>query len=157
MADDDFYSLSVGQVVHNHFSDVEVEYGFTNRNVEARIADELDVDELGLELERLEGQQYNRTELHYILGTDEYGQRMFSADFMEHLRNLRRPKFHLGVTNDRQLDLRFQASWGAGLPSEVPTLAAVSGLRTRHALRKMSRFERVNTLATAVSRLGQKV
>lgn len=156
MLDDDFYTLTMGQVIARHFPDVEVEFALTNRNQDAPLARELDVEELGRELDRLETQRFTRSEVHYVQGTDEYGQRMFGPDYIEHLRVLRRPPYHLSVLDSGHLDLRFPGRWDSNIHWEVPGLATIGGLRTRFALRRMTRFEREATVAEAVRRLDHK-
>ncbi|NQV89623.1 MAG: nicotinate phosphoribosyltransferase [Parcubacteria group bacterium] len=156
MLDDDFYTFTMGRVIHTEFPDVEVRYGLTNRTADVRLADEIDVDDLGDELDKLQAQRFQRSELHYIKGTDEYGERMFSASYVDHLRDLQRPGYHLSVV-DGQFDLTFGGNWGRGMHWEVPALSLINGMRSRNALRAMSRMDREATMAQGVSRLHEKI
>ncbi len=156
MLDDDFYTFTMGRVIYAEFPDVEVRYGLTNRTADVRLADEIDIDDLGDELDQLKAQRFKRSELHYVKGTDEYGERMFSPSYVDHLRDLQRPSYHLGVV-DRQFDLTFGGNWGRGMHWEVPALSLINGMRSRNALRKMSRMEREATIALGVTRLNEKI
>ncbi len=157
MLDDDFYTYSMGQPIVLHYGNVEVDYRLTNRNTDVPLAEELDVDELTATLETLEDDRFKRTELHYVLGTDEYGDRMFGPAYMDHLRTLQRPTFGLEETPEGQLDLRFMGLWSKGIHWEVPGLASINGLRTRKSLRGMSRLERDVVIAEGKKRLWEKI
>lgn len=157
MLDDDFYTLTMGQVAVLCHPTVEADFQLTNRTTDIPLAVEVSPDELGVELDRLKARSFTRTEIHYVLGTDEYGLRMFRPEFIDHLRQLSLPDYTLRVTDDLQYDLSFVGNWAAGMHCEVPTLAAINGLRSRNAMRKLSPFERDHVLATGIQRLREKI
>lgn len=157
MLDDDFYTLTMGQAVVLNRPNVEVEFALTNRTRSIALAREVKFEELATELDRLKHARFTRTELHYVLGTDEYGQRMFRPEYMTHLRDLARTDYSLSVTAEGQFDLRFSGPWSRGMHWEVPALAAINGLRTRNAFRAMRPFERDEVIARGIARLGEKI
>lgn len=155
MLDDDFYTDTMGQFVLERYPGVEVVLGLKNRSKE-RLAETVGERELGDELERLRARRFTRTELHYVLGTDEYGDRMFHTPYIRHLEAFRMTDFDLGV-EDGQFKLRFPGPWSRAMRWEVPALAAINGLRTRNALRKMSRAARERVIAEGITRLWDKI
>ncbi len=157
MLDDDFYTYSMGQAIVLNRPQVEVDFRLTNRSRGVVLTHEVSPDELAQELDRLKVRRFTRTELHYVLGTNEYGERMFRSEYIDHLRELALPDFHLGVRDDGQFDLRFPGVWSRAMHWEVPALAAINGLRMRNALRRMTPFQRDEVIARGVARLGEKI
>ncbi len=155
MLDDDFYTETMGQFVHERHPDVEVVLGLKNRSKE-RLAESVGENELGDELTRLQARRFTRTELHYVLGTDEYGDRMFRTPYIRHLEAFQMTPFDLSA-RDGQFHLQFPGQWKFAMRWEVPALATINGLRTRNRLRGMSSGERDLVIATGITRLWEKI
>lgn len=156
--DDDLYNLTMGQAFFKFLPDVGVQYGFTNRHAHfAPLANELDLNELGDALDDLQQERFTDAELAYLASlplTDD--RRLFTDAYLSFLRDSQRPAYHLDVVEGR-LRLTFSGPVSTGVFWEVPALSTISGLRTRHALRQMSRFEREATIAEGISRLRAKI
>ena len=53
---------------------------------------------------------FTNSELHYLRGTNEYQQRMFDEEYLEFLRGLRLPDYHVGRKGS-DLEVDFSGSW----------------------------------------------
>ena len=69
LLDIDFYKFTMGHWVFKCYPTVPVRYVFKNRTARVRLADYIDEAEL----------RVNASELHYLRGTNEYGERIYSA------------------------------------------------------------------------------
>lgn len=85
LLDIDFYKFTMGQLVFHRYRDVPVVYSFINRTKGVRLADIIDETDLRQELEHAKTLKFNKTELHYLRGTNEYSGRMFKEDYLEFL------------------------------------------------------------------------
>lgn len=132
LLDVDFYKFTMGQVVFRHFRDVNVRLQFQCRNKDTQLPLTRFVDEgeLREELTAAQSLSLNNTELHYLRGTNEYGERMFREDYLQFLRDLRLPKFFLSYhRGDLRLD--FVGPWWQVMMWETIALSIVSELYYR--------------------------
>jgi nicotinate phosphoribosyltransferase len=156
MLDVDFYINTMGQVIHAEFPTVEVEMALTNRNKAFPLAKVVAVDDLAKELDVARALRYTRTDIHYLRGTNEYGERMFREPYLEHLEGVELPPYHLGVVGD-QFDLRFSGPWSPTLNWETIALAIIQQLVTRAKLKAMRPFEREAVIARGILELEEMI
>ena len=91
----DFYKFTMGQLIWRKYPDVDTTFALKNRTPKARIGDVVDVGELREHFEHARSLMFTDTELDYLRGTREYQQRMFDERYLEFLRALRLPDFHV--------------------------------------------------------------
>lgn len=156
LLDIDFYKFTMGQLVFHRRGDVRVTYGLTNRTKRVRLADHLDLGQLREELDHARTLRFSKTDLHYLRGTNEYGDRMFSEDYLEFLAGLQLPEYDLSA-DDGQLLVRFSGLWREAIYWETIALSIINELYSRSLLRGMSRFERDAVVAEGVQRLRAKI
>jgi len=157
--DRDFYDLTMGQFAFVYYPDVEVDFALTNRSVgRERLSDGITEQELGDALATIRDARPGESDVRYIRGTTmgSDGMPMFRQDYVEHLRNPGPCEYQLGKRSDGEFDLHIIGKWSDALFGEVPTLAALSGLRMRNKFRHMNPFEREATIATGIVRLQEK-
>src|SRR3989344_1398986 len=85
LLDTDFYKFTMGQLIWLKYRNAFVVTQFKNRTRRVRIADWIDVGELTNELDAARQLRFSKTELHYLRGTNEYGQRMFCEEYLDFL------------------------------------------------------------------------
>lgn len=126
LLDTDVYKFSMMQAVLHQFPGAEVEYRFKCRThgVDLRPIRQ----ELEREIEHLCTLTLGPEELNYLAA-----QRYFKDDFIEFLRlfHLQSRFVEIGE-HDEQLEITIRGPWLHTIPFEVPLLAIVSELYTRH-------------------------
>jgi nicotinate phosphoribosyltransferase len=152
----DFYKFTMGQLVWRRYADVEVTFSFASRTPQARIGDVVDLGELREQLEHARSLPFTNTELHYLRGTNEYQQRMFDEGYLEFLRGLRLPDFHLRRAGS-DLEIAFTGRWAEVTYWETIALSIVNETYYRTLLRSLSRFERTAIFAEGIRRLRRKI
>lgn len=85
LLDTDFYKFTMGQLVFRRYQDIKVVFGLINRSG-APLARFIREDDLRKELDYVRKLRFNNSELHYLRGTNEYGDRMFGEDFLQFLK-----------------------------------------------------------------------
>ena len=155
LLDTDFYKFPMGQLIFRSYSNVEVEFGLINRSG-APLARFIREEELRDELDQVQSLRFNNSELHYLRGTNEYGERMFGEDFLQFLKNLQLPPYRLERVGD-SYRLSFAGTWAAVTYWEIPALAIVNELYYRSQLDAQSRFDQDVTQAAGISRLREKI
>ena len=156
LLDLDFYKFTMGQLVYLRYRDVPVRYAFTNRTESVRLADYVDEGELREQLEHVRTLAFNNSELHYLRGTNEYGDRMFSEGYLQFLRDLRLPEFELERVG-RTFRLEFPGPWSEAVYWETIALGIVNELYYRARMSERSSFEQDLVYATGRVRLAEKI
>lgn len=152
----DFYKFTMGQFVWRRYPNVDVTYAFRNRTKNVHLAQIIDFGELQEELDHVRTLHFSNTDLHYLRGTNEYGERMFCESYLEFLKNLRMPDYSFeNVGGD--LRLEFGGSWKEGIYWETVALSIVNELYARALLKPLTRFERETVYATGRLRLAEKI
>ncbi|MBI4021599.1 MAG: nicotinate phosphoribosyltransferase [Candidatus Aenigmarchaeota archaeon] len=157
LLDVDFYKFTMGQLVFHRHRDVKVAYGFTCRTKGVHLAREIDLGQLREELGHVRSLRFGTSDLHYLRGTNEYGERMFREDYLTFLRGLRLPKFHIDSTPEGDLVMLFPGRWCEAIYWETIALAIVNELYARSLLRGMGTFARKAVHAEGILRLRQKI
>lgn len=155
LLDTDFYKFTMGQMVFRRYQDIEVTFSLINRS-KAPLAHFIREEDLRRELDEVRKLSFNNTELHYLRGTNEYGDRMFGEDFLEFLRRMELPPYALERAGD-DYRLEFSGKWPQVMHWEIPALYITSKLYYHGQLEKMSRFERDAVYATGIARLMEKI
>jgi nicotinate phosphoribosyltransferase len=127
LLDVDFYKDTMGQAIFHHHPDVPVTFAFRNRHRHVRLADRIDLGKLRENLDHLRSLRFTRQELHFLMGTFEYNQPMFSLDYIEFLQTFRLPEFFLEA-RDGQLALEFTGPWPTVTRWETLALQVVAEL-----------------------------
>ncbi len=127
LLDVDFYKFTMGQLVFLKYPNVPVRYAFKNRTKQVRLAKAISEDELRVELDHVRTLQFNNSELHYLRGTNEYGERMFVEPYLEFLKTLRLPECHLEFKDDNII-LEFAGKWSEVIYWETIALAIINEL-----------------------------
>ncbi|MGE3535911.1 MAG: nicotinate phosphoribosyltransferase [Candidatus Tectimicrobiota bacterium] len=156
LLDIDFYKFTMGQWVFQHYPEVPVRYAFTNRTARVCLAHYIAEADLRRELDHVRTLHVNMSELHYLRGTNEYGERLFSEDYLQFLRTLRLPPYALQY-GDETLRLEFAGPWAATIYWETLALSIINELYYRALMERLSAFERDVVLATGTLRLAEKV
>src|SRR3989344_2234943 len=156
--ENDFYKFTMGQLVFNKYKDVPVEFELKNRTKEVKLADVIDEGELRENLDEVGKLKFNKTDIHYLRGTNEYGDRMFSEEYLQFLENFCFPEYELGNV-DGEYSLKFIGKWSEITYWEIPALAIINELYYR-SLIKSKNFTKLNNdliYATGKSRLAKKI
>jgi len=156
--ENDFYKFTMGQLVFNKYKDVPVEFELKNRTKEVKLADVIDEGELRENLDEVGKLKFNKTDIHYLRGTNEYGDRMFSEEYLQFLENFCFPEYELGKV-DGEYSLKFIGKWSEITYWEIPALAIINELYYR-SLIKSKNFTKLNNdliYATGKSRLAKKI
>lgn len=157
LLDIDFYKFTMGQVVFNKYRHIPVVYGFTNRTKSVLLGQHISEAELREQLDHARTLRFGNSELHYLRGTNEYQERMFSEDYLQFLKHLQLPEYELTYHQGGAFTLRFPGKWSEAIYWETIALSIVNELYYRSLLKKMTRFERDAVLATGVVLLESKV
>ena len=153
LLDTDFYKFTMGQVVFKEFRDVPVKYAFKLRTQGIDLSKIIDMARLRRELDHVMQLHPDNSELHYLRGTNEYGERMFTEDYLEHWKNLVLPKYSLSD----DFVLEFSGPWSTTIYWETFALSIISELLHEALLEKMSPFEREVVYAQGRIRLSKKI
>jgi nicotinate phosphoribosyltransferase len=156
LLDVDFYKFTMGQLVFLRYRDVPVTYALTNRTRKIRLASVVDKAELKAELDHARSLRFNNSELHYLRGTNEYGERMFTEDYLQFLRELQLPEYDLEEV-DGSFELRFEGPWSQAIYWETIALALLNELYYRNLMRELSAFSRDLVYAEGRIRLAHKI
>lgn len=157
--DTDFYKLLMAQAVFFNYRDVQVTFALNNRTKKVRLAGIIDIKELTEQLDHVRSLSFEKDELIWLAGNTFYGiDRIFKPAFIEFLRTLKLPEYQLGVNAETgQYELTFTGSWAEVTLWEIYALAVVSELKTRAALKKLSRFELDVLYSCAKTKLWHKL
>ena len=156
LLDDDFYKFTMGQVIFKKYREVPVKFAFRNRTKGIRLADVIVEEDLRQELDHVRTLRFTRSEIHYLRGTDEYGDRMFGEPYLQFLTNLELPPYILRKV-DGKYELEFPGKWSEVMYWEIHALAIVNELYYRGLMNQLSQFERDTVYAQGTLRLAEKI
>ena len=152
----DFYKFTMGQLIWRKYGGVETTFSFRSRTAKARLGEVVDLGELREQLDHARSLMHTDSELHYLRGTNQNQQRMFAEEYLEFLRALRLPAYHL-QRRGSELDLQFSGPWAAVTYWETMALSIVNETYYRALLRRLSTAEREAIFAEGIRRLRQKI
>ena len=156
LLDDDFYKFTMGQVVFNRYREVPVKFAFRNRTRGIKLAEIIREEDLRQELDHVRTLRFTKSEIHYLRGTDEYGDRMFGEPYLQFLTNLTLPSYVLRKV-DGNYELEFPGKWSEAMYWEIHALAIVNELYYRGLMDQLSQFERDTVYAQGTLRLAEKI
>jgi nicotinate phosphoribosyltransferase len=154
LLDQDFYKFTMGQFVFHRYAGLPVKYALIVRSP-VKLSRILDEEEVRNELDFAKEIRFNKTDLHYLRGTNEYGERMFQEDYLEFLEKFRLPDYELKWEDD--IELSFSGKWEEAIYWETIALAIINQLYMHSFLRNISQLKKDEIEATRILRLGQKV
>jgi len=156
LLDLDFYKLTMGQLVFHRSPEIPVKYALKNRTSGVRLANFIDEAELRDELDRVRTLRFCNGDLHYLRGTENCGEKMFSVDYLEFLGNLQLPDYYLERVDGGYI-LEFSGKWSEAIYWETLALSIINELYYRSQMNRLSRFGRDNVYAIGKCRLGEKI
>lgn len=155
--DQDFYKLLMAQLIWKLHPNVEATFGLINRTKSVRLADSIDELELREQLDYARTVKLTRGEATWLRGNTFYGKsQMFDPGFIAWLENFQLSEYELRKTDDGQFELTFSGPWMETTWWEIPALTIINEMRSRAALKRMSRFEIDVLYARAKSKLWEK-
>lgn len=159
LLDVDFYKFAMGQLIFHKYTETPVNYAFKNRTINIPLADIIKEKDLRRELDHVRTLRFTKTELHYLRGTDEYGERMFKEDYLDFLETLTLPEYYLTRTKEKNATYRleFRGTWTTAIYWETIALSIVNELYYRSLMAAKSTFERETIYASGVLRLAEKI
>ncbi len=157
LLDTDFYKFTMGQQVFLKHRNVPIRCDFKNRTKRIWLSDFVDEAELRRELDHVRDLRFTNSELHYLRGTNEYQDRMFSEDYLKFLEDLRLPPYHLERGPDGQIVVEVRGSWSEVIYWETFILSIVNELYYRKLLSKLSPFDQELIFAEGKIRLKKKL
>jgi nicotinate phosphoribosyltransferase len=156
LLDVDFYKFTMGLLIWRLHKDVPVTFRFTNRTKRIKLAKHINIKALREQLDHVRTLTFTKTELHYLRGTNEYGERMFDEGYLEYLSTIRMPPYRL-LVEDGQYLLEFSGPWLAVSLWETLSLSIMNELYYRSRMEKMSFAEREAVFAEGIKRLMHKI
>lgn len=156
LLDTDFYKFTMGQFVYHRYPEIPVTYAFKNRTKYVLLKYRIDENELRAELDYARTLRFNNSELHYLRGTNEYGERMFKEDYLEFLKGFQLPEYELRIA-DSTYQIEFTGKWPEVMHWETFVLSIVNELYYRNFLRSMTKFEQEKIYAQGIVKLAEKI
>ena len=158
LLDTDFYKLLMLQFIWKRFPKTNASFSLINRSTRVRLADLVNADELREQLEHTKKLRFRKSELIWLAGNSFYGRRgIFEPAFIEWLeRDFRLSEYELAV-RDGQFSLTFRGLWTATTMWEIYALSAISELKTRASMKRLSELELDILYARAKTRLWKKM
>src|SRR5271165_5812604 len=158
LLDTDFYKLLMLQFIWKNFSKTQTSFTLVNRTASVRLGDLIGVEQLREQLEETRRLRFHKSELIWLAGNTFYGRRgIFEPAFLEWLeRDFRLSDYELSV-QDGQFSLNFRGLWTETTLWEIYALSAMSELKTRASLKRLSEFELDILYARAKTKLWEKM
>lgn len=131
LLDTDFYKLTMAQAVLHKYPAIAVRYKFHSTDNKKFPW----VDEINKEVDHLCSLRFDDDEIHY-LSTFSF----FKADFIEYLRMFQLNRSYIDISTDKSGNLKIdiQGPWIATILFEVPVLAIISEIYSKHQPNKES-------------------
>jgi len=158
LLDTDFYKLLMLQFIWKQFPKTTASFSLINRSPSLRLADVVDLEELRAQLDQTKKLRFHKSELIWLAGNTFYGRRgMFEPAFLEWLEHgFRLSEYELSV-QDGQFSLSFRGLWTETTMWEIHALSALSELKTRASLKRLSEFELDILYSRAKTKLWEKM
>src|SRR5260370_27689279 len=130
------------QCIWKQFPKTTASFSFINRSVEVHLSDLIDADELREQLEQTKKLRFHKSELIWLAGNCFYGRRgIFEPALLEWLeREFRLSDYELSIQHG-QFSLSFRGMWTETMMWEIYALSAISELKTRTSLKRLTEFE----------------
>lgn len=152
----DIYKILMGQLLYHHHRSSVVEFVFKNRSKNSHLAGVIDLGELQEQIAHVQNLRLSYTDISYLRGINNYGDRMLAEDYLKFLKEYCPPEVDVKQV-DGELHIKVVAPVHLATFWETIILTIVNGLYYRAQLKSSSQFEREIILATGVSRLADKI
>ncbi len=157
LMDTDFYKLLMQQLILDKFPTTKVSFRLHNRTKDVRLADIIPVEALREQLDHARTLRFQKNELIWLSGNMFYGEeQMFKPKYMKFLESFQLPEYDLRV-EDGQFVFETDAPWVYSSGWEMPVLSIVNEMRSRAAMKDMSRKQIDILYARAKSKLWDKI
>src|SRR3569832_1599357 len=157
LLDTDFYKLLMMQMIRVFYSYQRVTFSVINRTKRVRLADVIDEGALRAQLDHARTVRFSKKELIWLAGNTFYGKtHMFEPGFIAWLANFGLPEYELHKA-DGQYELHFHGPWTHTTMWEIPALAIMNELRSRHSTKGQGRFVLDVLYARAKAKLWSEV
>lgn len=153
----DFYNFTMGQFVYRHYPRVKVTYVLRCRTKNVHLGKIINLERLRAELDHVRALRFNNSELHYLRGTDEFGDRMFCEPYLDFLEVLQLPGYELEVDELGDIKLTFTGYWPEAILWETLALSIINQLYNEVLMRRLTPFERDVVYAKGRVRLAEKI
>lgn len=158
LLDTDFYKLMMLQFIFERYMMHTVVFQLKNRTKSVNLGRTIDEQELRDQLDYVKSLRFTSKELIWLQGNTFYGQeQIFKPAFIDFLRRLHLPDYELTRSDDGDFILRFSGNWAHTSLWEIYALSIISELKTRAALRSLSKFELDVTYSCAKTKLWGKL
>src|SRR5208283_2370503 len=146
------------QFIWKRFPKTTASFSLINRSVSVRLGEIVDVARLREQLDATRKLRFHKSELIWLAGNTFYGRRgIFQPAFLEWLdRDFRLSDYQLSV-QDGQFSLSFHGLWTETTMWEIYALSAISELKTRASLKRLSELELDILYARAKTKLWEKM
>lgn len=152
----DFYKFSMWYFIFKHFRQVKTTFGFTNRTVRISLGKLLDIDEIREQFDHARTLRFTRDELHWLVGTYEYGELMFPFEFIDAIKDFGLPEYLLERDGDN-FRIEFPGLWMKSTQWEIPCLMIINTLINRVRISSLSADERSGLFKEGHNRLMAKI
>src|SRR5262249_48804362 len=121
-----------------------------------RLAKYIDTAELRRKLDHVRTLRVNPSELHYLRGTNEYGDGIFSENYLQFLKELHLPPYELECV-DGTYTLEFSGVWCEAIYWKTLALSIINELYYSACMERLSAFEHDIVFATSTLQLAEKI
>jgi nicotinate phosphoribosyltransferase len=157
LLDTDFYILLMQQFIYEKYPNVQVTKTIKCRTKDVKLRDFLDAQQLQAQLNHARSLRYKSNELVWLAGQKFYGETgIFNKAYLETLATFSLPDYKVQTEGDDWV-ISFTGPWWQVMAWEVPALAIVSELRTRHLLQNFTYTQLDVTYARAKVWLHDKL
>ena len=156
LLDVDQYKGTMGQFIHNRYSDVPVRFGFTNRTKSVCLAREIDQGQFREELQHARNLRAKSEEVDFLRQQRVNGKRVFKDPYLDFFGSLALPPFELEYWRD-QIRLEFPGRWDEVSHWETISLSIANELYYRAQLKKMGVSKEDAVIAEGKKRLFSKI
>lgn len=157
LLDTDFYKLLMLQMIWRLHGSVHTTFEVVNRTTSVRLDTLIDEQELREQLDHARSIRFDTRELIWLAGNSFYGtKQIFAPDFVAWLADFQLPEYEI-VRDGTGWRLTFPGPWTHTTMWEIPALSILNELKSRGAMRGMSRFELDVLYARAKARLWEKI
>lgn len=159
LLDTDFYKLLMACFIWEWYPQVSVTFAVKNRSAhKIKMSHLINERELRAQLDHVRSLRFTPAELIWLQGNTFYGQAgIFPPAFIQVLRDLRLPDYHLSRDADGEYVLSFTGTWLENTLWEIYALAILNEARARAAMADMNKYELRVLYANATSKIVDKL
>lgn len=156
--DVDFYKFTMGQFICEFYRKTPVAYRLIIRKENQHLQDLVSIPELREQLDHVRTLKFNRSEIHYLRGTNEYNNRMFSENYLNHLSSLQLPEYQIfRMPSDDNYLLEFCGNWEDAVYWETIAMSIINELYFMNKLKKENILDQRYIYALGVTKLKEKI